>query len=183
MLIQKGSASYPLIVCMPNQYTGLTLLAQLSKNGGAFGLPAGGTTMEEIGRGVYQIPGNATDTNTLGPLVISCSSSGSMVLNQQIGDVVNYDPQQTIVAIQSLDTALTSSVAALQTSINAIHTIDATIQTDVQTAVYVTRTFNAAFDGYDSDGRHIVIPAGGGTASVTQVTSAAWLAAYPTIVS
>lgn len=69
--------------------TGKTLAVVISKAGGAFGNPAAGATnATEIANGWYYVDLGATDTNTLGDLVIrgtatSCDDS------EQIGQVVN----------------------------------------------------------------------------------------------
>lgn len=54
--------------------TGKTPTVTISKNGGAFAAPAGAVT--ELANGWYQVAGNATDTNTLGPLVLHATASG-----------------------------------------------------------------------------------------------------------
>ena len=48
--------------------TGLTPTVTIRKEGGSFGSPAGAVT--EIANGWYQVAGNATDSDTLGPLVL-----------------------------------------------------------------------------------------------------------------
>jgi hypothetical protein len=55
--------------------TGLTPTVTISKNGAAFGAPAGAVT--EIGNGWYKIAGNATDSNTLGSLLVHATASGA----------------------------------------------------------------------------------------------------------
>lgn len=57
--------------------TGKTLAVQISKNGGAFGNPAGGATnMTEIANGWYYVDLAAADHDTLGPLVIRATAAG-----------------------------------------------------------------------------------------------------------
>lgn len=69
--------------------TGKTPTVLLSKNGAAFGAAAGAVT--EIGNGLYSVAGNATDSNTLGPLWIYVTASGcDAVLD--IFEVVTHNP-------------------------------------------------------------------------------------------
>src|SRR4029077_7401453 len=55
--------------------TGLTPTVTISKNGAAFGAPAGAVT--EIGNGWYKIAANATDSNTLGSLLVHATATGA----------------------------------------------------------------------------------------------------------
>jgi hypothetical protein len=55
--------------------TSLTPTVTISKNGGAFITPAGAIT--ELGNGWYKIAANATDTDTLGPLIVHAEASGA----------------------------------------------------------------------------------------------------------
>lgn len=83
--VTQASASYPLVFLMIsstdhiNGATGLvsgsTLTVTISKNGGAFASPAGAVT--EISGGWYKIAGNATDTATLGPLILHATGTGA----------------------------------------------------------------------------------------------------------
>jgi hypothetical protein len=55
--------------------TGKTPTVTISKNGGAFGSPAG--AVSEIANGWYKVAGNATDANTLGPLLLHVTEASS----------------------------------------------------------------------------------------------------------
>jgi hypothetical protein len=55
--------------------TGLTVTVTLSKAGAAFG--AAGGTVTEVANGWYKIVLTTTDTNTLGDLVVHCTSTGA----------------------------------------------------------------------------------------------------------
>lgn len=70
--------------------TGLTPTVTLSKAGGTFAAPSG--SVSEVGNGWYKVAGNATDTNTLGPLVLHASASGADPVDA-IFEVVAFDPQ------------------------------------------------------------------------------------------
>ncbi|HEX5323842.1 MAG TPA: hypothetical protein VFW40_08660 [Capsulimonadaceae bacterium] len=54
--------------------TGASPTVTISKNGGSFATPSGAVT--EIGNGWYQVAGNATDTNTLGSLLLHATATG-----------------------------------------------------------------------------------------------------------
>jgi hypothetical protein len=76
--------------------TGLTPTVTISKNGAAFGAPAGAVT--ELSGGVYQVAGNATDTNTLGILWLHATSAGADAIDTQY-DIVGFDPTNAIVPL------------------------------------------------------------------------------------
>lgn len=93
--ILQNSAARPLLFLMVDSTdhisgkTGLTPTVLLSKNGGTFASPAGSVT--EVGRGWYQVAANATDSNTLGPLVVSATGSGADP-SDTVFEVVAYNP-------------------------------------------------------------------------------------------
>ncbi|WP_406699230.1 hypothetical protein V5E97_10170 [Singulisphaera sp. Ch08] len=70
--------------------TGLSPTVTLSKNGGTFATPAGAVT--ELANGWYKVAGNATDTATLGPLLLHGTATGADPCDDRY-DVVAYDPQ------------------------------------------------------------------------------------------
>lgn len=72
--------------------TGVNPTVTLSKNGGAFAFPAGAVT--EVGNGWYQVAGNATDANTLGPLILHATATGADPTDD-IFPVVAYNPQNS----------------------------------------------------------------------------------------
>jgi hypothetical protein len=73
--------------------TGLSPTVTLSKNGGSFASPSGAVT--EIGSGWYKVAGNATDSGTLGPLVLHATSAGADPCDMTFM-VVAYDPQDSV---------------------------------------------------------------------------------------
>tara|TARA_R110000868_G_scaffold143298_1_gene361347 strand:- start:5677 stop:6654 length:978 start_codon:yes stop_codon:yes gene_type:complete len=76
--------------------TGASPTVTLSKNGGAFASPAGAVT--EIASGWYKVAGNATDTNTLGPLILhATAASGDPV--DMVFEIVAYAPQSTALGL------------------------------------------------------------------------------------
>ena len=72
--------------------TGLTCTVTLSKAGGSFASPAGAVT--EIANGWYKVAGNATDTGTLGSLILHATASGADTTDV-LYEVMSIDPQAT----------------------------------------------------------------------------------------
>jgi len=77
--ILKGGSGTPLVFLMvqsSDHITGLTGASPtvtISKNGAAFASPSGAVT--EISSGWYKVAGNATDTNTAGPLALHATAT------------------------------------------------------------------------------------------------------------
>ena len=73
-LVQQSTSSDPLFFFLVlssdhiSPATGKSPTVTISKNGAAFAAPAGAVT--EIANGWYQVAGNATDTNTLGDILL-----------------------------------------------------------------------------------------------------------------
>ena len=72
--------------------TGLSPTVTLSKNGGSFAAPSGAVT--ELSNGWYKVAGNATDANTLGPLLLHATASGADPCDDRF-EVVAFDPDTT----------------------------------------------------------------------------------------
>lgn len=70
--------------------TGLTPTVTISKNGGAFAAPSG--AISSVGNGWYQVAGNASDSNTLGPLLLH-ATAGTADPVDDCFPVVAYNPQ------------------------------------------------------------------------------------------
>jgi hypothetical protein len=95
--IQQSQAAVPLVfllISSTDSKTGLTgkagsVVVALSKNGGAFAVPIG--AIAEIGNGWYSVAGNATDSNTLGPLALHAKDAASDPIDDRF-DVVAYNP-------------------------------------------------------------------------------------------
>ena len=69
--------------------TGLSPTVTLSKNGAAFGSPSGAVT--EIANGWYKVAGNASDSATLGPLMLHATGTAADPTDDTF-QVVAYDP-------------------------------------------------------------------------------------------
>lgn len=55
--------------------TGLSPTVTISKNGGSFASPSG--SVSEVANGWYKLAGNATDSNTVGPLTLHATATGA----------------------------------------------------------------------------------------------------------
>jgi hypothetical protein len=85
-LIALNSTSYPLFFFMADASdptvgkTGLSPAVKISKNGGVAVTPTG--TVSEVDStnfpGVYKVAGNATDSNTVGPLLLAATATGAV---------------------------------------------------------------------------------------------------------
>jgi hypothetical protein len=89
--------------------TGKSPTVTLSKAGGAFASPAGAVT--EISAGWYKVAGNATDTNTLGPLALHATEASSDNCDLVVAEIVAYDPQDNFIGM--MVSAMTESYAAV----------------------------------------------------------------------
>lgn len=116
MLLKQNSTAQPLMFQMIDSSdhitgkTGLTPTVTLSKNGGAFAPPAG--TVTELANGWYKVAGNATDTGTLGPLILNATGAGADPVDV-VFDVVAFDPQSaTNLGLSTLTTIPTAAANA-----------------------------------------------------------------------
>lgn len=119
-LLKQSSTAQPLVFLLVltsdhiSGATGLTPTVTLSKNGGAFASPSGAVT--EIANGLYKVAGNATDTNTLGPLWLHATGTGADPVDM-VWDVVAYDPQDAVhLGIGALPNTNCTTNASLLTS-------------------------------------------------------------------
>lgn len=117
----------------------------ISKNGGSFNAPVG--AVSEIGNGYYQVAGNATDSSTLGPLLLHASATDCDETQEEF-IVVAYDPQAASnLGLTNLNAAIDTratpaNVAAAQSAI-----IDA-LPADVDTSAIA----DAVVDGVEREG-------------------------------
>jgi hypothetical protein len=92
--------------------TGLSPTVTISKNGAAFASPSGAVT--EIANGWYKVAGNATDTNTLGPLALHASVATADNCDLVVANIVAYNPQDSMLGV--LTTQMSESYAAMSTA-------------------------------------------------------------------
>ena len=122
---KQNSTSYPIVFFMADSTdhnTGKTLLSptvQLSKNGAGFGAALG--TVSEIGLGFYSIAGNATDRNTLGPLIMVATATGADTA-QAVMNIVSYDPYDANLGLTNLDAAVSTRSSHNAAAIWAVET-------------------------------------------------------------
>jgi hypothetical protein len=114
-LIKQSSSVQPLEFLLVSSsdgnspVTGATPAVTLSKCGGSFAAPAG--AVSEIGSGWYKVAPNATDSNTLGPLILHATASGAYNVDVAFS-VVGYDPQSaTNLGLSQIDTNVGSRAA------------------------------------------------------------------------
>src|SRR5690348_12288707 len=98
-LLKQSSTARPLLFMLVSStdhvsaLTGATPTVTISKNGASFASPSGAVT--ELANGWYKVAGNATDTGTLGPLLLHATASGADPTDAEY-DVVAYDPQDAV---------------------------------------------------------------------------------------
>lgn len=94
--------------------TGKSPAVTISKNGAAFASPIGAVT--EIANGWYKVAGNATDSNTLGPLLLHVTEASSDNTDDCF-PVVAYNPQDAVhLGLSCLPNTAITTNASLITS-------------------------------------------------------------------
>lgn len=87
--------------------TGATATVTLAK-GSSTSFSAASGSVTEIGNGVYQVAGNATDTSVLGPLSLHATGAGALPYDREFV-VVAYDPQSAAnLGLSNLDAPVSS---------------------------------------------------------------------------
>lgn len=109
--VTQSSTAYPLVFLLIDSAdhispkTGLTPTVTVSKNGAAFAAPAG--AVAEIGNGWYKVAGNATDTATLGPLLLHATAAGADPVDV-VFPIVAVNPQNANLGLTNLDATISS---------------------------------------------------------------------------
>jgi hypothetical protein len=117
-LLKQSSTGRPLLFLMVDSAdhltgkTGLSPTVTLSKNGATFAAPSGSVT--ELSNGWYKVAGNATDTGTLGPLLLHATASGADPCDDRF-DVVAFDPDSGL-ATAAGQTSILNAVNAITTN-------------------------------------------------------------------
>lgn len=94
--------------------TGLSPSVTIRKNGGVFAAPAG--AVSEIGNGWYEVAGNASDSNTYGPLLLHAEAAGADPTESKFC-VVAFNPYDAAsLGLSTLDAPITSRQATLDAS-------------------------------------------------------------------
>lgn len=123
--------------------TGLTVTVTLSKNGGSFAAAAGAVT--EIGSGWYKVAGNATDTNTLGHLLLHATASGADATDMMFY-VSATDPRAALATAASVATLtgyVDTEIAAIKSKTDSLtFTVAGVVDANIQRINDVTITGN-----------------------------------------
>ncbi len=144
--LKQASTAQPLVfmlISSVDHITGLTLASPtvtIRKVGGNFGTPAGAVT--EIANGWYQVAGNATDTATLGPLLLHATATNADPTDDRF-DVVAYDPQT---ASLGLSLAKTTNITGFNDIAASAIVSSGAITTSGGAVSTVTTVTNAAAD-------------------------------------
>lgn len=114
-LIKQSTTAYELLFLMVDSAdhfspkTGLSPTVTIRKASGSFASPSG--AVSEIANGWYKVAGNATDSATLGPLLLHATASGADPVDDRY-EVVAFDPQDaTGLGLSRLDAAITTRLA------------------------------------------------------------------------
>lgn len=105
-LVQQSTASDPLFFFLTassdhiSALTGATPTVTISKNGAAFAAPAGAVT--EIANGWYQVAGNATDTNTLGDILLHATATSGDPCDLVAAQVVAFNPRNSNLGLSNV---------------------------------------------------------------------------------
>jgi len=118
-LLKQSSTAKPLQFFMIDSAdhisgkTGLSPTVKIGKNGGTGAAPSGAVTEIDATNlpGWYKVAGNATDTNTLGPLALHASATGADPCDREY-TVVAFDPDDAAaLGLSRVDAAITSRLA------------------------------------------------------------------------
>lgn len=99
-ILKQSSTAQPLLFLLVSStdhitgVTGLTPTVRISKNGGTGAAPSGAVSEVDATNmpGWYKVAGNATDTATLGPLILHATGTGADPVDERY-EVVAFDPQ------------------------------------------------------------------------------------------
>lgn len=117
ILIPQSTTGTPLPFLMVQSADHITALTgaaptvTISKNGAAFGVPAGAVT--ELANGWYLVAGNATDTSTLGPLYLHASAASGDPTDVVVAQVI--DPVRGVGSPTALPNAAAAASGGLPT--------------------------------------------------------------------
>lgn len=149
ILLKQSSTAVPLQVLMVSAIDGTTPLTGLSplptivisKNGASFASPAG--TVAEVGSGWYQAAGNATDTNTLGTLIVHATAATASAYDEKY-IVVAFDPQAVAnLGLTDLDATMSSRLAATADPTSALSALATAVAATATPAQVATALANA----------------------------------------
>jgi len=130
--------------------TGATATVTIRKEGGTFGTPAGAVT--EIANGWYQVAGNATDTNTLGQILLHATAASADPFDGPVAMVVAFNPQTANLGLSNVpvsvaqwngtNVATPATAGVPQVNVSAINNVAATSVTAVNANQGTTQPVN-----------------------------------------
>jgi len=115
-LVLQSTSSDPLFFFLTQSsdhitgLTGATATTTISKNGAAFGAPAGAVT--EIANGWYQVAGNATDTNTLGDILLHATATSADPCDMIVAQVVAFNPRNANLGLTNVSSNVVQVLGA-----------------------------------------------------------------------
>lgn len=195
--IQQSTSAYKLMFLMVQSadhitaLTGASPTVTLSKNGAAFGSPSG--AVSELANGWYLVAGNATDSNTLGPLALHATAASGDPTDALYEVVIRDLTTATIALVTNLTnaptngdltatmktsvttaaTAATPTAAAVAAAVNITGDLSATMKTSVTTAATAATPVAASVTGaVGSVAGNVGGNVGGSVASVTATVNA-----------
>lgn len=194
-LIKQSSAVIPLLFLMIDSAdhisgkTGLTPTVTISKAGGSFNAPSGAVT--EIANGWYKVAAHATDSGTLGQIVLHATGAGADPFDGIVGEVIAFDPQDaTALGVSRLDGTITSRAAASTALTNATWTdakagyLDAAVTSRLASAGYTVpptaaanagAVWNEALAGHAAPGSAgLALSSAGGGSTPADIADAVW---------
>lgn len=121
--LQQSSTAHPLLFLLISStdhisgLTGATVTVTLSKDGAAFASPSG--SVSELANGWYKVAGNATDTNTVGALLLHATATGADPCDEEYR-VVAFNPDDAVhLGLSSLPNATAGTTSGLPTATNS----------------------------------------------------------------
>jgi len=97
--------------------TGASPTVTICKEGGSFASPAG--AVSEIANGWYQVAGNATDTNTLGGILLHATAASGDPTDRVVAMVVGFNPQAALATPTNITAGTITTVTNLTNTANA----------------------------------------------------------------
>lgn len=155
--IKQSSASRALVfklVAASDGYTAVTSAmptVQIRKEGGSFISPNGAVT--EINNGFYQVAANATDTNTLGTLLLHATAVGARPADMAY-DIVANTAADVVAAVSALnDITATEAAAAVRLELTTeLSRIDTTVSSRATPTTVWSAATRTLTDQSDSAG-------------------------------
>lgn len=127
MLIKNGSTPTIVFIMVDSSdhfsaKTGLTVTANITKNGGTFAATSNSVT--EIANGFYKVALTGTETNTNGPIGFHCTATGADP-TQFIHEVIAFDPTDSVrLGLTAMPNAAAGANGGLPLSVDTSGRVD-----------------------------------------------------------